>query len=182
MKRSSSLVLLLAVLGSVPAGAVTFNDPSALYYRIDVGWPALPVSVTNWPAVQTVTGTVNVGNMPAPKPQPIVLELLTAPAPITESEGFISGAVDTRGYSMVGVHVLYWPESYYLTCATTEWRWSADDDFAPSSDSRDGPGAIVPGSRTIFHTRGPWMRVKVPAGCTDGWSVRSIRVYLFNEN
>src|SRR5258706_3760156 len=71
--------------------------------------PPTDVNVLNFPDVQAIGGTVNVGNLPladdgslrvtsAPARQPVVVELLTQPLTIGNSRTVI-GMVDTRGFT-----------------------------------------------------------------------------------
>ena len=105
-------------------------------------WP-LPVqyvTVTNWPDVQPVSGTVNVGNLPldaggavritsAPARQPMLVDLLTGEVDIDCSTPFVSPVQDVRGYSRAGVRL----DGSSSLVGTIEWRWEGD-----------APGAFIP--------------------------------------
>jgi hypothetical protein len=154
------------------------------------------VTVDNLPAVQTVGGTVSVGNLPtdadgavrvssASGRQPLLIDLPTGELLIDCNVPFVSPVVDARGYSRVGIRL----DGSSAIGGIIEWRWDGD---APNSffrvynanDSNGSPGGDCTGNINssyghICAVSGADLRVTVSNPYCNGPNpLRGIKVYL----
>jgi len=151
-----------------------------------------PVLVTNFPAVQTVGGTVNVGNLPldadgavrvtgAPAGQPVLVEAIPGGVTIESGTHYTSPSVSTSGYSWVGFRATgNWagPE--------IEWRWpgTGADDFGMVRDNRNGPQAACQGvgigtnERIVCAVSGVEVRFHLYNAALVPVRLESIQLYL----
>ena len=124
--------------------------PVPVQYVTVTNWPDVQpvsgtVSVGNLPAVQTVGGTINVGNLPldsdgavrvarAPARVTVMYELVPAPIVLDTYELDLPTIIDASSFSAVAVY------TNATGNPTTQvlWRWPGDgpDDFLPVVDYR----------------------------------------------
>jgi hypothetical protein len=149
------------------------------------------VSVVNFPDVQTVGGTVNVGNLPldiegavrvssAPARQMVWYDLITEPISVPNNL-LLPTAINTNGYSTVGVFVIDNADGV----ADVFWQWADDESFAPVEDSRNGFQGVngeayrcggLANARFVCSNTGGNVRVRLRG--SGGRIVTSVRVYL----
>jgi hypothetical protein len=202
MRFAFVLLATLAASLTLAATPSATIDPSAAYFKIDLSRPPGPptdVNVLNFPDVQAVSGTVDVGNLPldadgavrvtsAPAPaRPVVsYELLSGPPEPTPGCqchvwfpcgcATLSPSVDTTGYSKVGLLV----RTNGVGGAQSElwWRWSDDEPFTPVLDTTGAANLrAYEGLRLISPTLGKDVALHVE--WYPGTGVESARIYLF---
>jgi hypothetical protein len=187
--------VVLAASWSLAAAPSATTDPVLDDQRIDMTIRPVPVHVVNLPAVQTVGGTVNVGNLPldsggavrvtsAPARQMVWQELISEPVSYS-GDLLLSAVVNADGYSSVGVLVIDNSDAR----VDVFWQWAGDEGFTPVADTRNGFQGVgsyeVPfrcgglaNVRLICPNSVGNLRVRLhnPSGVS---TATSVRVYLF---
>jgi hypothetical protein len=195
MRFAFALSVVLAASFTLATAQTATIDPAVAPPKIDMTKTAPPptsVNVLNFPEVQSVGGTVSVGNLPldidgavrvtsTPARAPVLVEAI--PGGVTTESGthFTSPAVNTSGYSWVGFHSTgnwYGPE--------IEWRWAGTgaDDFGRVRDNRNGPQsdcqAVGNGTheRAVCVVSGVEVRFHLYNAASVPVRLESIQVYL----
>ena len=154
--------------------------------------PPTDVNVLNFPDVQAVGGTVNIGNLPladdgalrvtsADTRQPVLIELAPGGVTVESQSTYISPIVDVAGYSRVGFHST---GNWYVP--TPMWRWAGApaDDFGTvmnSGETHDANASCAApqnDQRLICSVSGVQLRFRLFNYSAVPVRIESLRVYL----
>ena len=156
------------------------------------------VAVTNWPAIQTVGGAVNIGNLPldsagavrvssAPPKQMVMYELWSVSVePQCPRCPWVDlpTVIDTTGYSKIGVYVRGSPSPSASSAPdfVVLTQWAEDEGFVYALNGIENSGGCNGSWGLRYLCRSPEGKIKVrvewPASESIA-NVESVRVYLF---
>lgn len=182
MHRTVALFVTFLVASATPALAELI--PFSPYA------PSKFVIVQNFPAVQTVDGTVQVGNFPAVQQVEVVnssgggvmtVELLSAPITVPGESSVLTDSItiDMSQYELVTIDLVTDPPDFFYSVEPS-WQYGEGRGFRVMNDPRSGGVCASDFATRLCYISGPEMRLRIinPPSSTSPMIVSSILLTL----